>query len=144
MLSDAVDDIEAFTEKWFPALYPGLVAAFLAVSFSFLVYAGSSITINDGIDLALFSFGILYVFILNEKIRHSRKAYMLGYQFMEPIDLEPFSDNELETEKYRQEIIRKLDDMDPVRIYATHHSVVIINRVARQQREKLRKKFGEN
>ena len=69
---------------------------------------------------------------------------MLGYQFMEPIDLEPFSDNELETEKYRQEIIRKLDDMDPVRIYATHHSVVIINRVARQQREKLRKKFCEN
>ena len=143
MLSDAVDDVEAFTEKWIPALYPGLVAAVFALTFSFLVYAGSWISINDGIDLALFSFGILYVFILNEKIRHSRKAYMLGYQFMEPIDLEPFSANERETEKNRQEIIRKLDDMDPVRIDATHRSVVIINRVARQQREKLRKKFGE-
>ena len=143
MLSDVVDEVEAFTEKWIPALYPGLVAAVLAVTFSFLVYTGSSITINDGIDLALFSFGILYVFILNEKIRYSRKAYMLGCQFMEPIDLGYTSGYERQTKKNRQEIIRELDEMDPVRIDATYHSVVIINRVARQQREKSRKKFGE-
>ena len=99
MLSDAIDDVEAFTEKWIPALYPGLGAAVFALTFSFLVYAGSWISINDGIDLALFSFGILYVFFLNEKIRHSRKAYMLRYQFLEPIDLEYSSGYERETEK---------------------------------------------
>jgi ABC-type dipeptide/oligopeptide/nickel transport system permease subunit len=41
MLSDAVDEVEAFTEKWIPALYPVLVTAVFAVTFSFLVYAGS-------------------------------------------------------------------------------------------------------